>query len=132
MNAPSEVSDAALALCQSQIDVFCQLSDGLTNATFPAIARACESTNKPLFSFASGQIKIGAILSVGSDYKDNGREVGLLAAQLIRGKDPTATPFRASRKVRRAVNLDNARRYSVAIPEDWLKRADVVLPAATK
>jgi ABC-type uncharacterized transport system substrate-binding protein len=132
VNAPSEVSDAALALCQLQIDVFCQLSDGLTNATFPAISRACESTNKPLFSFASGQIKIGAILSVGSDYKDNGREVGLLAAQLIRGKESTATPFRASRKVQRAVNLDNARRYSVAIPEDWLDSADVILPPRPK
>ena len=49
-------------LCQSKIDVFCQLSDGLTNASFPAIARACESTKTPLFSFASGQIKSGAIL----------------------------------------------------------------------
>ena len=116
-------------LCQSKIDVFCQLSDGLTNASFPAISRACESTKTPLFSFASGQIKIGAILSVGSDYEDNGREAGLLAAQVIRGKDPTATPFQASKKVRRAVNLDNARRYSVAIPEDWLEKADVVLPA---
>ena len=51
-----------------KIDVFCQISDGLTNASFPAISRACESTKTPLFSFASGQIKIGAILSVGSDY----------------------------------------------------------------
>ena len=95
VNAASEVSDAALALCQSKIDVFCQLSDGLTNASFPAISRACESTKTPLFSFASGQIKIGAILSVGSDYEDNGREAGLLAAQVIRGKDPAATPFQA-------------------------------------
>ncbi len=129
VNAPPEVSDAALSLCQSRIDVFCQLSDGLTNASFPAISRACESTNTPLFSFASSQIKFGAVLSVGSDYKDNGREAGLLAAQVIRGKDPTTTPFRASKKVVRAVNLDNARRYSVAIPEDWLDKADVVLPA---
>ena len=39
VNAPSEVSDAALAFCQSKIDVFCQLSDGLTNASFPAISQ---------------------------------------------------------------------------------------------
>ena len=48
---------------------------------------------------------------------------------MIRGKDPSTIPFRASSKVRRSVNLDNARRYSVAIPADWLKKADVVIPA---
>jgi ABC-type uncharacterized transport system substrate-binding protein len=131
VNAASEVNDAALALCQSKIDVFCQLSDGLSNASFPAISRACESTKTPLFSFASSLITIGAILSVGSDYEDNGRELGLLAALVIQGKDPTTTPFQASKRVFRTVNLENARRYSVAIPEDWLRKADVVLPAGS-
>ena len=58
--------------------------------------------------------------------------MGLLAAQVIRGKDPATTPFQASTKVRRTVNLDNARRYSVAIPEEWIKKADVVLPAGPR
>jgi ABC-type uncharacterized transport system substrate-binding protein len=129
VNAPSEVTDAAFALCQSNIDVFCQLSDGLTNASFPAIARACESTKMPLFSFASGQITVGAVLTVGSDYEDNGREAGLLAARVVRGESPTGLPFQSSKRVRRCVNLDNARRYGVAIPAEWLEKADVVLPA---
>ena len=132
VNSASEVSDAAFALCQSRIDVLCQISDGLTNASFPAISRSCESTKTPLFAFASGHVKIGAILSVGSDYADNGREAGLLAAQVIRGKNPSALPFQSSKKVQRAVNLDNARRYAVAIPEEWLDKADLVLPAGTK
>jgi ABC-type uncharacterized transport system substrate-binding protein len=129
INAPSEVSDAALSLCQSKIDVLCQLSDGLSTSSFPAISRACESTKTPLFSFVSGLIKTGAILSIGSDYEDNGREVGLLAASVIRGKDPATIPFAASMKVRRAVNLDNARRYSVAIPESWLEKTDLIISA---
>ncbi|MDR3638411.1 MAG: ABC transporter substrate-binding protein, partial [Isosphaeraceae bacterium] len=41
VNAATEVSDAALNLCQSRIDVFCQISDAQTNGSFPAIARAC-------------------------------------------------------------------------------------------
>jgi ABC-type uncharacterized transport system substrate-binding protein len=131
VNNSSEASDAALALCQSKIDVFCQLSDGLSTASFPSISRACESTKTPLFSFAPGMIKMGAILSVGSDYEDNGRDVGLITAQVIRGKDPGATPFQGSKKDRRTVNLDNARTYSVVIPADWLKKADLVLPAGS-
>ena len=132
VNGPTEVSDATLNLCQSRIDVLCQISDNLTNASFPAIARACDTTRTPLFAFASGQVKNGAILAVGSDYTENGREAGLLLAEVIRGKDPAAIPFRASAKIRRAVNLDTARRFGIEIPPQWLRRADDVLPAGTR
>jgi ABC-type uncharacterized transport system substrate-binding protein len=132
VNAPTEVSDAALNLCQSGIDVLCQVSDSQTNASFPAIARACEATKTPLFSFAAGQTKNGAILTVGSDYTENGREAGQLVAEVIRGKDPSVIPFRAASKAHREVNLDNARRYGVEIPAAWLEKADEVLPAGRK
>ena len=46
------MSDAALTLCQSGIDVVCQISDNLTNSLFPAIARACEMAKTPLFTFS--------------------------------------------------------------------------------
>ena len=57
---------------------------------FPGRARA----PKPRCSHSlSGQLPLGAIVSVGSDYEDNGRDAGLLAAEVIRGKDPATTPF---------------------------------------
>jgi ABC-type uncharacterized transport system substrate-binding protein len=128
VNAPTEVSDAALNVCQSRIDVFCQITDSQTTASFPAIARACDTTRTPLFSFAPALVQSGAILAVGADFAENGREAGLLLAEVIRGKDPSAIPFRATSKARRAVNLDTARHYGVAIPAEWLKQADLVLP----
>jgi ABC-type uncharacterized transport system substrate-binding protein len=131
-NAPTEVADAALNVCQSRIDVFCQISDSLTTSSFPAIARACATTNTPLFSFVPGLVKQGAILAVGSDFTENGREGGLLTAEVIRGKDPSAIPFRASAKARRSVNLDTARRSEVEIPADWLRKADDVLPPGSR
>jgi ABC-type uncharacterized transport system substrate-binding protein len=131
-NAPAEVADAALNVCQSRVDVFCQIADSLTTSSFPAIARACEATHTPLFSLVPGLVKKGAILAVGSDFTENGREGGLLAAEVIRGKDPGAIPFRASSKARRSVNLDAARRSGVEIPADWLRKADEVLPAGSR
>jgi ABC-type uncharacterized transport system substrate-binding protein len=132
VSAASEVSDAALNLCQSRIDVLFQISDGLSNSSFPAIARACDTTKTPLFSFASGQINVGAIVGVGSDYTENGREAGLLIAEVIRGKDPSAIPFRAASRARRAVNLDTARRYGLEIPAEWVRKADDVLPPGAR
>lgn len=132
VNAATEVSDAALNLCRSRIDLLCQISDSQTNASFPAIARACETTKTRLFAFSAGQVRNGAILSVGSDYTENGRATGLLTAEVIRGKDPSAIPFRSGSKAFRAVNLDTARRFGLEIPADWLRKADEVLPAAAK
>lgn len=132
VNAATEVSEAALNLCQTRIDVFCQISDSLSNSSFPAISRACEATKTPLFSFASGQVKNGAILTVGSDYIENGREAGRLVAEVIRGKDPSTIPFRAATKTSRSVSLETARRYGVEIPPAWLRKADQIVPATTK
>jgi ABC-type uncharacterized transport system substrate-binding protein len=129
INSPAEVSDAALTLCQSGIDVFCQMSDNLSNASFPAISRACEMAKMPLFTFSPSMVKSGAILGLGSDYAENGRDGGLLAAEVIRGKDPSQIPFHPTARIRRSVNLDNARRLGVSIPAEWVKTADLVIPS---
>jgi ABC-type uncharacterized transport system substrate-binding protein len=129
VNGPTDVSDTALALCRSGIDVVCQISDNLSNATFPAIARACEIARTPLFTFSPSKVKSGAVLGVGSDFAENGREAALVVAEVIRGKDPSRIQFRPSTKIRRSVNLDNARRLGVLVPAEWVKTADEVVSA---
>jgi ABC-type uncharacterized transport system substrate-binding protein len=129
VNGPTEVSDAALSVCQSGVDVFCQIADNLSNASFPAIARACEMAKTPLFSFSPFQVKAGAMLGLGIDFAENGRETALLAAEVIRGKDPSRIPFRVTTRTRRSVNLDKARRFGVTVPAEWVKTADEVIPA---
>ncbi len=124
INGPTEVSDAALSLCQSGIDVVCQLSDNLSGSTFPAIARACETSNMPLFSFSPSLVSTGAIVGVGADYGDNGHEAGAIAAQVIRGGDPSTIPFRTTSQFRRTLNRENARRFGVSIPAEWAKTAE--------
>ena len=129
VNGPSEVSDAALTLCQSGVDVVCQISDNLNNASFPAIARACETAKMPLFTFSTSLVKSGAVLGVGTDFMENGRDAGRLVARVIRGEDPSRIPFHPTTRVRRTVNLDNAHRLGVSIPAEWVKSADEVIPA---
>jgi ABC-type uncharacterized transport system substrate-binding protein len=48
---------------------------------------------------------------------------------VIRGKDPSRIPFRATTKTLRSVNLDKARRLGVSVPAGWIKAADKVVPA---
>jgi putative tryptophan/tyrosine transport system substrate-binding protein len=129
VNGPTEVSDAALSLCQSGVDVICQISDAQSNASFPAIARACEMAKMPLCTFSPSHVHRGAILGVGSDFAENGRDAGRLVAQVIRGQEPSRIPFLPTTRISRTVNLDTARRLGVSIPAAWVKAADEVLPA---
>ena len=129
VNGPADVSDAALTLCQSGIDVFCQTSDNLSSASFPAISRACEMARMPLFTFSPTLVKSGAVLGFGTDFAENGRDAGLLAAKVIRGEDPSRIPFHATAKTRSSLNLENARRLGVSIPDECVKAADLVIPA---
>jgi ABC-type uncharacterized transport system substrate-binding protein len=128
VNGPTEVSDAALALCQSGVDVVCQISDNLSSSSFPAIARACETGKTPLFTFSPLYVKAGAVLGLGTDFAENGHEAGRVAAEVIRGKDPSRIPFHPTTKTRRSVNLDNARRLGLSVPAEWIKTADEVFP----
>lgn len=131
VNGPSEVSDAALTLCQSGVDVVSQIGDNLTNASFPAIARACEMARMPLFTFSPKFVEAGAVLGLGTDFAENGRDAGRLVAEVIRGKDPSLILFQPTTRTRRSVNLDNARRLGVSVPPDWVKTADEVIPVRT-
>jgi putative ABC transport system substrate-binding protein len=128
VNSSTEVSEAALSLCQS-VDVVCQISDNLSNSSFPAIARACQMAKAPLFTFSPTKVKDGAVLGVGTDFAENGRDAGLLVAEVIRGKDPARIPFRATTKILRSINLDNARHLGVSLPAGWNDTVDMVVPA---
>ncbi|HZW32759.1 MAG TPA: ABC transporter substrate-binding protein [Isosphaeraceae bacterium] len=59
INGPTEVSDPALTLCQSGVDVLCRIADNLSSSSFPAIARACAMANTPLFTFSPAHLSAG-------------------------------------------------------------------------
>jgi putative ABC transport system substrate-binding protein len=127
VSSPTEVSDAAASLCQSGVDAVCQISDNLSNSSFPAISRACESARMPLFTFSPAYVNRGAVVGVGCNFEENGREAGLLVAEVIRGRDPARIPFAVTTKVTRSANLDVARRLGLTVPRDWLKTASQMI-----
>jgi ABC-type uncharacterized transport system substrate-binding protein len=122
-----EVPDGALALCNRNIDVFCQISDNLSGSTFASIAQATKRAHIPLFGFTRVQAEQGAILSVARDYYENGRESAVLAARVMRGESPSKLPFEAGKTLKLFVNLQAAEAHNVKIPNELVKKADGVI-----
>jgi ABC-type uncharacterized transport system substrate-binding protein len=127
VNTSADVSDAAAALCGRGIDVLCQISDNLSSSTFPTIALAAQKAHVPLFAFASSQARQGAAVVLARDYAQGGRDSGLLAAQVLKGRDPATVPFQATEKTRFLINLDAAHGFGLQIPKELLTRADEVI-----
>jgi len=127
VSSSGEVPDGALALCGRNIDVFCQISDNLTGASFASIAQVAKQSRIPLIAFASGQARKGAFMALSTDYYDNGVASAHLAMRVLNGENPAKIPFEPVLKTRFIVNLGAARQLGITIPESLLKSADEII-----
>src|SRR5262245_27270642 len=127
VSASGEVPDAALAICGRGIDVFCQLSDNLTGASFASIGQAAKKARIPLMGFATGQMRNGAFMTMSRDFYDNGVDSGRLAMRVLSGESPAQIPFEPVTKTRFAVNLAAAAELGITIPDRLVKKADEVI-----
>jgi ABC-type uncharacterized transport system substrate-binding protein len=127
VSSSGEVSDGALALCGRNIDVFCQISDNLTGASFASIAQAAKKLRIPLMGFATGQMRSGAFMTLSRDFFDNGVASARIAMRVLNGEHPAQIPFEPVLKTRFSLNLATAAQLGITIPESLLKSADEVI-----
>lgn len=124
MNGPSEVADAALAVCGKQVDLLCIPNSNLVVSSFPSIAKAARQAKIPIFGFFSSMTKQGALLAWSRDYYDMGHEGGLLAARVIRGELPANIALKPATRNRLLINQEVAKSLGITIPEELLKAAE--------
>jgi ABC-type uncharacterized transport system substrate-binding protein len=126
-NTSSDVPDASLALTARRPDVICQIPGNLTAAAFPTLEQAASRARLPIFAFQSSQAQGGAVVVVGRDYHQAGRESALLAARVMRGERPADIPFQNVGKTRLVLNPGVARRLGLQLPASLVARADQVV-----
>jgi len=81
----------------------------------------------PIFGFASGQARLGAFMTLSTDYYDNGVASARLAMRVLNGDDPAQIPFAPVLKTRFSVNLAAASVLEITIPDNLVKSADEVI-----
>jgi len=121
-----EVADAALALCGRSIDAVVQISDNLTGSSFASIAQAAKRARLPLLAFASGQVRLGAFMSVSRDYFDGGVASAEIAARVLRGESPARIPFRMVEKLKYVFNPAVATAVGITIPQELLQLGEPI------
>ena len=126
VNSPSEIADAALALCGRGIDAVAQIIDNCSAGGFPSIAAAAERARLPAMSWSSSAIHNGAFLTVSRDFERNGADTARLAMRVLAGEDPARIPFGRTLETSVQVDLARARQFGIEVPQDVRKQAKIV------
>ncbi len=126
-NGPTEVGDAAQALCGRRIDLLCIPNSNLVASCYPSIAKAARQARLPVFGFFGSLTKQGALLALARDYHDMGRDAGQIAARVIRGESPAIIPLQPTTRNKLMMNLETAKTLGLTIPSGLIKTANDVI-----
>ncbi|HVP56526.1 MAG TPA: ABC transporter substrate-binding protein [bacterium] len=115
----------ALNALRPKIDALWLVSDRvvLTTQSLQYVFLFAFQTNLPLMGLSDHFVKMGALVAVGPDYEDVGKQSGELAAQMLAGRNATDLPVASPRKVMLSLNLRTAEIIGLRIPDNIVKRA---------
>jgi putative ABC transport system substrate-binding protein len=114
-----------LSTLRSRIDALWLVSDRtvLTTQSLQYVFLYAFQTNLPLMGLSEHFVKMGALLAVGPDYTDVGKQSGEFAAEILKGKDPEELPMASPRKVQLSLNLRTAEIIGHRIPDGVVRKA---------
>ena len=124
-----EVFDAALALVQKGVNVFILPPDHNVYAAFQSVVKAAGPKKIPVFVSDTELLKKGALVAIGYDYENSGRQTARLVDRVLKGESPARIPFEKYAKLTFGINAAVARELGVTVPDEVLRQATAVLDA---
>ncbi len=130
LSTSAEISEAAAALVQADIQLVAQLSDNLSRPGFSQIARRASEAGMPFFCFDSSALREGATLALARDYYHTGVEAAAVAVRVLGGASPATIPFANTQTEILAVDPERMARYGLVLPPDMAPSAPPAEAAA--
>ncbi|MFH1060028.1 MAG: ABC transporter substrate binding protein [Pseudomonadota bacterium] len=119
----AEVRDAVQSLLGRGIDLFFTSGDMTIITTMESVAQMLDRAGVPLVTNSSDDAARGAMLAVGPNYPEVGRETGRIAARVIRGESPKDMPIQIYEPEELVINWDLVRKHGVNLPHEVRQRA---------
>jgi len=108
------------------IDVLYTPTDNTVASAYAIIVKLATEKNVPVFCAEDAGVNVGGLISAGLDYYELGRETGLIAIEILKGKTPKELPISTMKNPVIVVNKDAAEKLGITIPKEILDVAKVV------
>ena len=123
VSSTSEVIDALRAVINKKIDIFVTMGDNTVILALDMVSAALHQARIPYCTNAPADVDRGALLSVGADYVEVGRETAKMAMRVFAGENPKDIPINNFVPEQTVVNRARAREYGITLPGGVLQRA---------
>ncbi len=129
VDSSAGVAEAANAVLARSVQAIWAGGDVTVAVAFESVVAAARNRRVPVFTNMPGDVRKGALFSLGADYHEVGRVSGHLAARVLRGTSPAEIPVENFLPEQLAVNRPALEGLEPAwtIPADWLSRAEIVV-----
>ena len=112
---PTELPEAIDAVIAQGVEIITQISDVVSGSGFPAVSKAADRANLPVFGFTPAAVSQGATLAVSRDYREVGANSAILLDRVLRGEDPKGIPFMAPRNTDLFVDPARLARFGIRL-----------------
>lgn len=102
-------------------------TDNVLASAMPTLVSVTEEAKLPVICGEGGMVKAGGLATLGVDYYKLGFQAGEMAADILSGKSkPADMAIQAQKEFKAIVNLKEAEKIGLKVPEDVLKGAELV------
>lgn len=124
----SGINDVKVATTQlaGKVDAIYVPTDNTVVSAISTVVEAAKEKNVPVFASEEGQVKQGALITKGIDYKKLGYQAGQMAVKILSGADPKTLPVETAKDMNVVVNLKTAQELGVKIPDSLLQSAQKI------
>lgn len=123
----NEIEDAQKSLVKSGIDIFFTSGDATVAQATKSIAAYMKKNKVPYFTNTTGDVKMGSLISHGSDYTLIGNRCAEILSDILNGKSKISMPVSKYTTDIYNVNLNTAKELNITLADDIIKNAKEVV-----
>ncbi len=109
-----------------KVDVIYVPTDNIVVAAMPLIYQKTIAKKIPIIGSERGQVENGALATEGIDYYELGYQTGLMAVEILEGKDPKDMPVKMAKEFSLTINEETVKALGIELPEALKKRAEMI------
>ena len=126
MSNVNDIQQAARSLV-GKVQAIYVPTDNVLASAMPTLVSVTEEAKLPVICGEGGMVKAGGLATLGVDYYKLGFQAGEMAADILSGKSkPADMAIQAQKEFKAMVNLKEAEKIGLKVPEDVLKGAELV------